>query len=518
MNPSHPRPRLSRGAVLALTFLVWLAWWNTAFAQTRDLSTSQWNQAVRDGRIVEGQVVSVEGRRAYSAEKTVYLQRCLGAFRLSDASQDSALKGARVRIRGTVVAARKGNTGPIIRVDRLDELKSEVQEYLARRRGLKLPTSKDWIELADWARDRGEFFHDSELTDLGREAVDKAMELERKGLAASENPEKAAEALVERADQLGASEPLVASLRHESWVHRWQSAEKAGPQALNVFSEEFARAFPIQVAAIVTAANDELFRRYQVQPVFVYDGAEPEERAKLLRLVYATSVLSVLKSKLAADKTNAFEIAAEIERQTPEFAAVAESLRDEALASRAAEVEKLTRSEVLSLSDDYRGRNHLDQARGILETWVTLRRKRLGPDDTEGLLEVSEDYRRLLGRSDYADRLLMETWARARNPDLAEALEKRGFRLKGDRWLTQSEYDLRPEGRLERALREGRIEVGMSSAQVRQALGLPLRASRFVTAALVQEVWEYGGSGTKFVVQLSRRKNETELTVVSVGR
>ena len=122
MNPSHPRPRLSRGAVLALTFLVWLAWWNTAFAQTRDLSTSQWNQAVRDGRIVEGQVVSVEGRRAYSAEKTVYLQRCLGAFRLSDASQDSALKGARVRIRGTVVAARKGNSGPIIRVDRLDEL------------------------------------------------------------------------------------------------------------------------------------------------------------------------------------------------------------------------------------------------------------------------------------------------------------------------------------------------------------------------------------------------------------
>ena len=512
------RAALCLTRALSFAMLVVFATGTPLFAQTRDFSTAQWNKAVQDGRIAEGQVVSVEGRRAFSAERTVYLQRGLGSFRLSAESQDSALKGGRVRIRGTVVSGRKGNSGPTIRVDRLEDLKSEVQEFLARRRSLKLPTAKDWLDLAAWARDRGEFFHDSELIDLARDAVDKAIELDRKALPA-DAPAKEVADLVVRAEKLGASEAVVSSVRHESWVRRWQAATAAGPVPLSEFTEEFARAFPIPVATVVSAASDDdLFRRYHAQPVHVYDRASPDERMRLMRLVYAESLLTVLKSRLAPGGTNAFEVAAEIEQKIPEYAAVAESIRDEALAARAAEVEKLTRSEVLSLSDDYRQREQLDRARGILETWVTLRRKKLGAEDTEGLLEVAEDYRRLLSRDDYADRLLMETWARNKNPDLAEALEKRGYRLKESRWLTQAEYDQRPEGRLERALREGRIEVGMSATQVRQALGLPVRASRFVTAALVQEVWEYGSGGTRFLVQLSRRKNDAEMTVTTVGQ
>ncbi len=508
-------PRLARG--LSLAFVVVLATASPLFAQTRDFSTAQWNKAVQDGRVAEGQVVSVEGRRAFSAERTVYLQRCLGSFRLSSESQDSALKGGRVRIRGTVISPRKGNSGPIIRVDRLEDLKSEVQEFLARRRSLKLPTAKDWLDLAAWARDRGEFFHDSELIDLARDAVDKAIEIDRK-LLATDAPAREFAELLSRAEKLGASEALVSSVRHEGWARRWQAASAAGPVPLNEFTDEFAQAFPIAVATVVSRVDEDLFRRYHAQPVHIYDRASPDERMQLMRLVYASSLLTVLKSRLAPGGGNAFEIAAEIEKSIPEYATVAESIRDEALAARAAEVEKLTRSEVLSLSDDYRQRDQLDRARGILETWVTLRRKKLGPDDTEGLLEVAEDYRRLLAREDYADRLLMETWGRNKNPDLAEALEKRGYRLKENRWLTQTEYDQRPEGRLERALREGRIEVGMSATQVRQALGLPVRASRFVTAALVQEVWEYGAGGTRFLVQLSRRKNEPDLTVTTIGQ
>ena len=114
--------------------------------------------------------------------------------------------------------------------------------------------------------------------------------------------------------------------------------------------------------------------------------------------------------------------------------------------------------------------------------------------------------------------MLNEAWTRSQNADIAEALEKLGYRKKENRWLTKAEYDQRPEGRLERSLREGRIEAGMSAAQVRKALGLPLNRTRIASSSQVVEVWEYGSAGTKFVVQLSRRKQQDDFVVTAVGQ
>ena len=503
------------GVVGTIALVIVLASSAQAQAQNRDYSTVEWNTAVEAGKVVEGQSVSVEGRRAYTADRTVFLQRALGGFRLSPQVLDSSAKGSRIRLRGKVVSARVGRQGPVVRVEELQILPTEVAEFYTRRRALKLPTADDWKTLAAWARDRGEFFKDADLLDLAEDAIRKAIEVDRKAI-----PEKDGDALFRLADEagrLGASAAYQNELRHDGWARRWKAARSEGSAEQERFAASFAAEHPEALSPLAEPI-DELFKRYLYQPVSVHASANPDERMKLARAVYVDVVFAALKQRVEPGAANGFVIAAEIDSRLPEHRLEAEALRDQALATRAAEVEKLTRSEVLALAADYRNREQLPQAQGVIESWLSLRRKRLAAEDTEGLLQLADDYRTLLSRSEFADRMLIEAWTRSQNADIAEALEKLGYRKKENRWLTKAEYDQRPEGRLERSLREGRIEAGMSAAQVRKALGLPLNRTRIASSSQVVEVWEYGSAGTKFVVQLSRRKQQDDFVVTAVGQ
>jgi hypothetical protein len=70
---------------------------------------------------------------------------------------------------------------------------------------------------------------------------------------------------------------------------------------------------------------------------------------------------------------------------------------------------------------------------------------------------------------------------------------------------------------LERAIREGRVEPGMTAGNVRRALGEPLSKARAATAGQVTEIWTYGLSdASRLVVRLMKRAEQKESTVVDV--
>jgi hypothetical protein len=188
------------------------------------------------------------------------------------------------------------------------------------------------------------------------------------------------------------------------------------------------------------------------------------------------------------------------------------------LNARAAEAEKLTKSQILDLVDQYRRRGNPRLGEQLLETWLTLRVRGLDPDDTEGLLEWTEEYRRLLKRNDLADRLLMDGWKR--NPqarDIAERLEKAGYRLFEGAWLSDDEFTSRPEGRMENAIRAGLVESGMTAGQVRRSRGKPDSFARAVTSGQVTELWSYSLSdGSHLVVRFLKRAGQAEATVAEV--
>jgi hypothetical protein len=513
--------RFAVTAVCAALF-VYLAEPDALPAQTRQYAPAEWNQTVDAGGIREGMRVSVEGRRAYAIDRVIHLQRVQGVFRLRASIVDTSAKSSRLLMTGKVIGGKVGRTGPIIDVDQMVVLPSEASEHLARRREIRTPEPDLWRKLGLWTRDLGEFYHDPELLDLADEVFGRGVTIERKALKDGDVDGLLKLAEQARKDRLDDS--LVASLKHEAWFKRWRLAMKSSPAQADQFCADFAATFP---SALVPATSpdapptptDDVFLRYTVNPTSAYDSATLRDQSGLLRRVYVDTALHTLKARVEPTFANGFEIAAEVDRRIPEHSAYAEELREKTLAARAAEVDKLTRKEVLELAQDYRGRGQQPQALGVIEAWLSLRTKQLPADDTEGLLRIADDYRTLLERPRTADKLLMEAWAKSANPDVTAAIERAGYRLKGKQWLTAEEYNNRPEGRLEKALREGRIEAGMSAEQVTQSLGQPEARTRLITLGQTLEVWTYGGSGgASVVVQLGRRRRQDELRVTAVGK
>jgi hypothetical protein len=266
--------------------------------------------------------------------------------------------------------------------------------------------------------------------------------------------------------------------------------------------------------------DDVLLKKYLAEPLETYASADASERRKIHRLLYADLIMRAIVARLEDDASNGFEIADQIDRVIPEQHSRAEEYRDRALKSRAAEIDKLTRAQVIELAEEYRSRQKPKQADQVLESWLTKRLRALDPDDTEGLLDVTNDYRRLLRQEALADRLLIEAWKR--NPkvgDIIERLKELGYRLFEGSWLSAAEFSDRPEGHLEQAIRQGRIETGMTAGNVRRALGEPLSKARAATAGQVAEIWTYGLSdASRLVVRLVKRTDQKESTVVSVAQ
>jgi hypothetical protein len=255
--------------------------------------------------------------------------------------------------------------------------------------------------------------------------------------------------------------------------------------------------------------------------VETYAAANDSTRSALHRLLYSELLLRTITPGLAEDGSNGFDIAAQIDdRKLTEFHQLAETFRNRALQAQAKDVENLTRSQLLDLVERYRARQQNKEAEQLVESWLTLRLRALDPDDTEGLLEVTEDFRRLLKKHDQANRLLIEAWNRnPRAKDIIERLEKDGYHLDGKTWLTAAEFDNRPEGKFEKAIRAGRVEPGMNVSQVRRSLGEPPAQARAATAGQVIEVWTYALSdSTKLVVRFVKRAGQADMTVVDVAQ
>ncbi|MCY2963637.1 MAG: hypothetical protein NT069_08315 [Planctomycetota bacterium] len=258
-----------------------------------------------------------------------------------------------------------------------------------------------------------------------------------------------------------------------------------------------------------------LRERYFKQPLETYRGASAGKRSQMQRMLYAAVELRLLLLRLKPDDSNVIDVSDSIERLIPEEKEKAKELRDQALERRARDVEKLTRGELVALESDYRLRGQADQGRQLVETWLALRRKKLDDEDVDGALDLANEYRTLLARPELGAQLLMEVWKRVPGSALLEErLQSLGYRLHEGRWLTQKEFENRPESRFEKAIRSGRVENGMNQDQARRALGVPHRISRIATAKVFTEHWAYDlADGSRMSVRLERKRGQPELVV-----
>jgi hypothetical protein len=511
-----------KGLRLAVGFCSALLLAGAGQARGDAMSVMQFNEKLKEWKSEQKEppplTYTVEGRVTLYNEWGVRLKNCKVPFQSKTEISRPARKSSNLELTGKVHYDKRTEQFTF-EVLLAREVSSDVEKYHEVSRKLSQQPAEKWYELGHWAKARGQFYDDRELLDLSDKAYRKGFELERNELA-KDNPEGLLK-LVDKARRLQLPLALQGELAHEAFYRLCADSEK----------------LPVSVAALRDLAKrmseylpgcskkhedfpPELLKEYKHDPLKTYAAADEQARCTIHRLLYAGLILRTITAERAADGSNGFEIAEKIVTLVPEHRRLAEELRDRVLATQAADVEKLTRSQMLELADKYRERQQNKEADRLIETWLTIRLRALDPDDTDGLLELTDDYRRLLRQNDLANRLLIDAWKR--NPqaaDITQRLKDEGYHLDGSTWLTAAEFNSRPEGKLERAIREGRVEPGMTGSDVRRSLGEAVSQARAATAGLVTEVWRYELSGsTHLVVRFLKRAGQSELTVVDVSQ
>jgi hypothetical protein len=516
-NLTIGRPTFLRGVSALLGALAAFA---PAFAPAEVLSVpelaakvQQWETGKKIPPPVQYQV---EGRGTLLNRRRVQFRNCRIQFEAVNDLAAPSRRNSNIEVTGTVVRDEE-TKAYAFRVESLRELPNDLETFLERRRELRNQSADAWYKLGDWARQRGEFYKDQELLARAQEADLRGLELEWQGPARGDPPKLLA--LAEKTRRLGLPETLSQELRHEALVDLWQKTRGESGQALADLLKQMAELLPDSTVPL-SDPHEQLQKDYFASPLVVYRSADGPGRKTLHRLLYLDVLLRTITADLAADGSNGFAIAGKIDTLAPEQHAFAETCRDRALAARSREVETLTRTDMLALAEEYRGRQQPQRAEQLIESWLTLRQRRLESDDIEGLIQLTDEYRSLLKHNDIADRLLKEAWKKnPRATEISGRLQRAGYRLYEGAWLSAAEYNRRPEGHLDQAIRAGRVEIGMSAGNLRQSLGAPQRLARSATSGQITEIWTYDQVGsTRLTVRLQRNRRQTEATVTEVSQ
>lgn len=475
----------------------------------RRLTVEQFNKNYKKWIGLE---VQVSGRLQAISTNQLRFKKCKVKFkatrRLSKLSKDAS----NVRVSGELVLDGKR---VLVRISTVEELPSDLKRFQSRKLALKRSKLGGWYELGEWAGSLAKFYDDKELAARSLEASAQGVAIERKAL--KKNNASGLLQLANKAVKLGLTDLRIQSLRHQAYLAMWESAET---------SEQLEQAITGVAADLSgsekTAANpaNELRVQYKKDPLGVYETAGEGRRLILHRILMTELILKRLQSQLKKDFSNGFAVAADIDREIPEFHALAKEYRNKALAARAEQVSTLSRTEVLELQKKFRDQQEPEKGKEVVASWLHARQRRLADDDVEGRLGLAEEYNVLLGNKDRTAELLIEAYALSpKDKEIVARLKKLGFRLKNGKWLSQRELKATPESELERAMEDGRVLPRMTAAQVIKSLGAPVKIIRSASQDYISEIWFYGQSATsQMAIHLRRRTGDRESRVVATGK
>ena len=513
-----------------------------AFLEARDF----WPEWERSGEVfrLEGRVRIVAGGTLRLENVPLTVRPAAGStLGRADARTD------RVEITGRLVA---GVSGRYLRANSVSVAPSDDATFTSRAVDLDRDDPAAWEELATWAEGRAKFYDDRALARRAREARRTAFDLRWKAAGTTaERPENAPAgvppgvwaqlALLDATPEApGVDAADRVTLLHEALRDWWRAVRDDSDANLAALVGQIQRRLP--GAATPPAADapgdtvsDDLAAAYDRAPHETFRTANEATRAQLARRFFAAAERVRLERTLAPDGRNGFEVAKVLSARLPEFADLAEEYRQRELAWRTARVASSTRAEAVELADLLTARGERERAAEVRQTWLAARERSLRSEGIGGLIKAAEEYQDLAPDDADAIRLLTEAYAAATPSSPEEAavagkLKGMGLTLAGGRWRTAAEAAAMPVDAVTAAVKDGRVVVGMTAAQVQSALGAPPTRTRAISRLSVSEVWIYApptaafrggpGAGGSIVVHLSRPKSRPpdEATVTAVHR
>lgn len=368
---------------------------------------------------------------------------------------------------------------------------SEAEQFARQQAHL---ADSDWsrqVALGNWARERGAWYHDPELTTLAVGAYRRALALRR--AVADEHPQTGeAWMLALLAEWLGWPPEEV-----QAWQHHWlvQASRQTRPgdaAGWRPLAAMVARWLPgARLPATVPSEFDAA--AYLAAPDEVYPRLSPAMRRQAHRALWVEFTTRWLRARAALPAADLEQLALEAQRLVPERDELAGEFRLASARRGADNPTELSRRDLGQARAALLALGRHDEAAQLTEAWVGAERLRLGRRDSRGRIRLAEDVRQWGVGDQLVAELAQE--ALAIEPELARAgelLHELGYEKFGGQWRRRDE--LKPSQLAsERAGSGDGIGPGTTEQEVVRQLRKPDRVTRVVTGRQVTEQWIYDG-------------------------
>lgn len=460
----------------------------------------KWNDLLDKPQRVEGRVTAV-------SKHQFRFVHCDLTFHVTEDQSRRVGNAGNVQVTGRI--KRDKDSGKLyFAVDRVEIVPSDLEQFDLRDLKLKSTKPADWYDLAAWALERSDFYKDDDLAGRSRRAWRKGFGLERAGL---ENDDwKARLALAAKLKDREIDEKLQAELTHEAAHLKWQTSARDRKEAA-AFAEWLAETYPASGKPLKTWPAD-FAKQYEANALKTYRDADAGEREQIPRLLMVQAELAQILPLAKADGSNAATIADAIRQRVPERTELIDKYSETLFQHRLKTVATAARADALKLADELKSRERPDDAKKLLQSWLTAQEPRLRKDGPIGLMQLADDYLRLVDDEPAAVKFLAE--AHELDPsfdDAGDRLKQLGYRLNGKNWSKTdgSKPEKTPAGKV-----PGPLAVGMSADEVLSHMGSPTAKTRVITRNGVAEVWSFGPRGTpRLLIHLGRAPTDEKLKV-----
>ena len=377
----------------------------------------------------------------------------------------------------------------IFTVQRIEEKPSDISKANQKSSGLSPNDPAPWYELAKWCTARATFYNDDP------ELLKKAIEFKSRGIqiARAKITTQDGEALVKlssQVEQLGLSYSLKEEYLFEGFCYLYQQASKKSVNDLPELAKRLQDTLPGSLNLLVTIPPD-LLAIYQKSPIPTYANATPENRRILERLLYRDIMLSYINSLTTENSSTADKQAKILQQSLPEEATLFNTFKERDLKYRAEGINTKTRQEAIELANEYKARNQIDQAKRLLESWMTSRKVRIPKERVQDRLDLADDYIKLLDdKNKSRDELLALVEQFPQDQNISDRLVKLGYKKQNGKWIPsdvgQVASTTKPEISSFPGLREG-----MTREQVFSEIGGPTSVTRTFAQGSMLEVWDF---------------------------
>ena len=392
---------------------------------------------------------------------------------------------------------------------------SDLQTVVLKKTAINSTDPQAWYRVANWARNRGTFYQDQELLTAARELDARGIDTEKRRLAADDVD--GLRKLAKKSRDVLNDSQLATAFQHEAlWVifRELQSGQR-GPNDYPILLTDIARELP-GATQTLDDFSEELSQTYLDDPLKIYRAADEEQRRVLHRLFYIEALVVRIMREVREDGSNGLFLASRIATDAPERTDLSQKFRQSYFDFRMRRPETMTHAEMIELSDAYEKQGDKGTGLAIRRAWLISREDSRRSEGAAGLIRLAEDWIELLDDRQAATKFYLAAWEEdPENAAVKQWLSDNDYVLINGKWIAKTDVPRTPEGKLDRAIREGRVALGMTDDQVRAAMGVePSSILRFATNGAITELWVYEGSG--IAVRLSRRRRADVSKAVAI--